>query len=92
MGSRVCGWVHECLQAVISSESCAPRKTERRQGGDGEAEDSAVCPDPGQALAAMLQLGVGRVGGGVTRKMVVMTLGPTRAGLPTSPLLRSQSP
>ena len=50
-----------------------------------------MCPDPGQALAVMLQLGVGRVGG-VTGKMVVMTLGPTRARLPTSPLLSSQSP
>ena len=33
----------------------------------------------------MLQLGVGRLGRGVTVKMMVMKLGTTRAGLPAAP-------
>lgn len=60
-------------------------EVETRQGGDSEGEDSGVCPDPGQALVGMLQLGVGRLGRGVTVKMMVMKLGTTRAGLPAAP-------
>ena len=60
-------------------------EVETGPGGDREGEDSSVCPDPGQALVGMLQLGVGRLGRGVTVKMMVMKLGTTRVGLPTAP-------